>query len=437
MIMRKKTGCILLLFALAALLLAGRQHPRLLELRQAHQINQAQPLENMPPLVSFTTVALGGFRGIIADLLWIRAAEMQRQGRYFEIVQLASWITRLEPRFPEVWAYHGWNMAYNISFLFSNSEDRWRWVKNGFELLRDDGLRYNPGSTQLLTELGWIFQHKIAGTSDSAHLYYKKAWALEMHRLLGGPAPDYDHLSSTTSETLRKQYKLDPARMQAIDQQYGPLDWRSPQAQAIYWAALARESATPWNILSAERMIYQSLLDASRNGRIHLHPESGLFLTGPDLNLIPQVRKAYLQALQSRPDLPILQNAYLFFLQEAVTRLWVDGRMDEAKTLFAELKERSPDPVRPEELEPFARSGFIEEALSGHPDGLAGELTDLLRRSHIETSLGNPDLGEQLRRRAAEIRAAALPRVPDLPGLSTLESAATLNPEPQTPNPEP
>ena len=29
-------------------------------------------IEGLPPMVAFTTVALGGFRGVLADLLWLR-----------------------------------------------------------------------------------------------------------------------------------------------------------------------------------------------------------------------------------------------------------------------------------------------------------------------------------------------------------------------------
>ena len=62
--------------------------------------------ENMPPLVAFTTVALGGFRGLIADALWLRVTRLQEEGRYFEIVQLSDWITKLEPHFTPVWGFH-------------------------------------------------------------------------------------------------------------------------------------------------------------------------------------------------------------------------------------------------------------------------------------------------------------------------------------------
>src|SRR5215831_1771620 len=99
---------------------------------------------NAPPVLAFTTVALGGFRGLIANALWIRANDLQLEDKFFEQVQLSDWITKLEPTFAHVWVVQAWNMAYNISVNFRDPTDRWRWVQNGIELLRDQGLRYNP-----------------------------------------------------------------------------------------------------------------------------------------------------------------------------------------------------------------------------------------------------------------------------------------------------
>ena len=102
-------------------------------------------------MLAFTTVALGGFRGLIANALWIRANDLQQDDKFFEAAQLASWITELEPSFTQVWLFQAWNMAYNISVKFKDFPDRWRWVERGIELLRDEGLRYNPNNVLTFT----------------------------------------------------------------------------------------------------------------------------------------------------------------------------------------------------------------------------------------------------------------------------------------------
>ena len=59
--------------------------------------------------------SLGAFRGIWINVLWKRAEDLKQQGKFFEANKLAEWITTLQPRYPEAWNFHGWNMAYNIS----------------------------------------------------------------------------------------------------------------------------------------------------------------------------------------------------------------------------------------------------------------------------------------------------------------------------------
>src|SRR5688500_7472627 len=81
-------------------------------------LTRIAPLENAPPVLAFTTVALGGLRGLIANASWMRANKLQEEGQYFEMVQLADWITKLEPTFAQVWIVQAWNMAYNISVKF-------------------------------------------------------------------------------------------------------------------------------------------------------------------------------------------------------------------------------------------------------------------------------------------------------------------------------
>ncbi len=152
-----------------------------------------EPLENAPPSLAFATVALGAFRGLIVDVLWIRADTLKQKGQFFDAKQLAEWIVTLQPRFSKVWEFHAWNMAYNISVAIpaSQPEQRWQWVKNGYELLRDRGIPLNPTDIALYRQLAWTFQHKIGGITDDAHEYYKLQLAEAMQPLLGKADEDF------------------------------------------------------------------------------------------------------------------------------------------------------------------------------------------------------------------------------------------------------
>ena len=48
--------------------------------REAYKITQNNPLENAPPELVLATTALGGFRGILIDYLWLRATELRNKG---------------------------------------------------------------------------------------------------------------------------------------------------------------------------------------------------------------------------------------------------------------------------------------------------------------------------------------------------------------------
>lgn len=139
-----------------------------------------------PPEVALG-IAMGAFRGLFVNYLWIRANNLKDEGKYYEAIQLSSTITRLQPRFPRVWGFHAWNMAYNISVATNTASERWQWVKAGVDLLRKEAIPRNPSDVVLHRELAWIFVHKIQGYADDANHYYKREMAREWTILLGEP----------------------------------------------------------------------------------------------------------------------------------------------------------------------------------------------------------------------------------------------------------
>jgi len=143
--------------------------------------------DEVPPDVALAVTALGSFRGLAVDYLWYRANELKEAGEFYEANQLSQWITTLQPRFPQVWAFHAWNMAYNISVATHTPTERWDWVNKGIHLLRDRGIPYNPRAVRLYRELGWIFFHKVGGMTDDMHWFYKQNLAYDWQELLGNP----------------------------------------------------------------------------------------------------------------------------------------------------------------------------------------------------------------------------------------------------------
>jgi len=424
--MKNVMAIFLLLVALIGFWGAARVHEHLWDYRARHQLLPDAPLENAPPLMAFTTVALGGFRGLIADLLWLRTIRLQKEGRVFEIAQLADWITKLEPHFTTVWAFQAWNMAYNISVLFPDAENRWRWVRNGIRLLRDEGLRYNPRNPNLYKELGWLYQHKIGYIMDSAHLFYRRKLAETMQAVLHGARMEI-HPKDTDLQCLREELKLDPALMRQLDAEYGPFDWRLPETHALYWAWRGRQMApgTPGTpgasdtpgaraYWACDQMMLQCLSEAFRQGRLDFDPATDLYVTTPRLDLLPQVMKAYEEVIaryagnardagNARRDKRFFRAVYANFLGEVIIILHSYGRDAQAREIYQQVLRRYPDFDRTISYDDFVSANFSwmqKNAVDLSPSVAAAVVEGLLFQACQRKAAGDSVNAKEDERRA-------------------------------------
>ncbi len=173
--------------ALVCLLAAGSLLRPMNAIRKERQlVIDPETIKGLPPDLSLLG-KLGTFRALAIDWASIRAERLKQEGKTYEALELHEMVCALAPRFPTVWQHAAWNMAYNISVMKYSPQERWQWVKNGIELLRDRGLQYNPKAVGLYKELSWIYWHKIGDFLDDEHLNYKRALAVEMERVLGPP----------------------------------------------------------------------------------------------------------------------------------------------------------------------------------------------------------------------------------------------------------
>ncbi|MBN2451265.1 MAG: hypothetical protein JXR77_12800 [Lentisphaeria bacterium] len=385
-------------------LVQGRLHA----IRIGEKLTDVEPLDNAPPIVAFTTVALGGFRGLVADYLWLRSNKMQEAGNYFEMVQLASWITKLQPRFTGAHAFLAWNMAYNVSVTFTDPADRWRWVQRGIELIRDEALAYNPGDPELFQQLGWIYQHKMGKDLDDANRFYKTQFALEMIMVFGNYAGRWDLIGrAAPTETklkaqlggenvfwqilasrsmtfadlerefratgllpeglaaelaqagilepvelclrrrwLTEKYRLLPDIITRLNAKYGPLDWRLPEAHAIYWATRGKEQwdedEDNFKRLQCDRMVFQSLNAAFQGGRLIYLEDVQMLTMTPNIGLADATRDSYEMALGLYEESTV-RGALQNFMVDAIVSLYKFGQKTKAGEYFREAKQRFGD----------------------------------------------------------------------------------------------
>ncbi len=362
--MNPRVKKILLLLLIAALLFtSGRVQHSMNADRERLGMTYTAVLDNAPPMLAFTTVALGGFRGLISNFLWMRANELQQDDKFFEAAQLASWITALEPHFSQVWVFQGWNMAYNISVKFKENgpgdyTDRWHWVQNGIELMRDGGLKYNPDDVLIFRELAWQYQHKMGANLDDANVFYKMKWADEMSGFFGESGTNYQSLVApqnaidrTNATVLHEKFKLEPAFIKFVDEKYGPLDWRLPEAHALYWGAKGLDQAEkhpekvkPDDLIQLRRIIYQSIYQAFKHGRIIYNPFSQRYSLGPNLDLVNRVNEVYEKmAVDDEKNRDHIERAQRNALRDSIYFLYENNRIADATKWFKYLGQKFPD----------------------------------------------------------------------------------------------
>jgi hypothetical protein len=109
---------------------------------------------------------LGGFRGIVADLLWIRAEDYKKDHDWDRLDTTVELITRLQPHFLSIWTFQGWNLAYNVSVEWDAPEDKYTWIKQGIKFVQE-GVKKNRRSPDLIWDTAWFYYHKLGFSDES------------------------------------------------------------------------------------------------------------------------------------------------------------------------------------------------------------------------------------------------------------------------------
>lgn len=375
----------------------------------------------VPPTLALTTFALGPLRGLIVDALWWRMIQHQDEGNYFETMQLTEWITALQPRFPQVWTFHAWNLSYNVAYEFADPDTRWQWIERSIRLLRDDGLRYNPGSLVIRKQLASIFLDRIARRGDPGQKFFQRNWAFLVMRFLeNGDAKELTRLreaAATAGKTgqrpdvlalitaaraarldltdcrivlsaegwtdeqkavcalpehahawleLRQRARalgvsaelgMDLDRMLRIDREFGPFDWRLPQAHVVYWAA----GSMTFSELVDEgeqiqgTLIRQAMEEALHNGRLIYDNTSGFFMTTNNLQIVGRIHDYY-DALMQGDFSESTDELHRAFLEKAIPIVYSYNHEAAARELFGHYIEDYPLPPGINTFEAFVAS---------------------------------------------------------------------------------
>lgn len=124
-------------------------------------------------------VALGGLRGVAADLLYLKADEFWQKGQWENMMPLYRAITILQPNYVDYWSIAGYHLAWSMPFQAKTQKDEHKYIQQGIEFLKE-GISYNPDVYKLYFDLAFIYDHKLH-EYDKAIIWYKKAGRFPGH----------------------------------------------------------------------------------------------------------------------------------------------------------------------------------------------------------------------------------------------------------------
>lgn len=119
-----------------------------------------------------TNFVIGGFRGIAADLLWLKIDEFWHTGKWFDIIPLIRAITWMQPHFLEAWELGAWHLAYNCYAYAESAGDAGKdaYIDAGIKFIKQ-GLARNRDVYDLWFNLGWIYYHKLANYDEAIRCF--------------------------------------------------------------------------------------------------------------------------------------------------------------------------------------------------------------------------------------------------------------------------
>jgi hypothetical protein len=176
-----------LYLGLAALLLVAARPVEALLVRQRQQkhsgysLSDFAPRGGRPAVETISTACLGGLRGIIADMLWMRVIRMEEKGRTYEILALLDGILQMQPHFISVWAYQAQVLVFDHGSALENpsAQEAYRWVDRGIKVL-EKGSDRNPASYKLHFVLAHVYMRKLSPRNVD-----RKTWRLHLRQMEG------------------------------------------------------------------------------------------------------------------------------------------------------------------------------------------------------------------------------------------------------------
>ncbi len=128
--------------------------------------------------------ALGGFRSLLAAIIWIEAHSAWEKTEWGRMAGMFQTVTTLQPRSLLYWDMASWHMAYNASVAALNNPDqpsealRIRAQRQYFDLGREflnQGIKNNPDRHLLYERMGVLLRDKYEDPCGAAEMFARAA----------------------------------------------------------------------------------------------------------------------------------------------------------------------------------------------------------------------------------------------------------------------
>ncbi len=131
-------------------------------------------------IMTFPRLTLGGFRGVLAMVLWENAEKDKNKHQWVPLETDYNAIAALEPYFGSAYIFNAWNQSYNLSAQFHDMNTKYKWVLDGLIYLYK-GEKYVPNNANMIMNEANDFYLKL-GTSFERR-YYTARWRYDLAHL--------------------------------------------------------------------------------------------------------------------------------------------------------------------------------------------------------------------------------------------------------------
>ncbi len=161
------------------------------------------------------------------------------------------------------------------------------------------------------------------------------------------------------AKRLREEWKMEPAKMLAVEEKYTRLDWRLPAPHALYWAeegikiyqGIPKEEKHHIDEKNMDRLQNIALNQIFEYGYALAEGDRGLICI-PNFQIIPSVHRTF-EEIQKKWDIEYGRSSHESFLNHVVWQSYMYGNFELAQKYYEILQKKFPRPNYEQALDQY------------------------------------------------------------------------------------